>query len=49
MHRILRRQLRKLGLDADNPPQDLDEWHALIERIDMAYQQHDEGLYTLER
>ena len=48
MHRFLHRQLRKLGLDADKPPQDLNEWYALIERIDMAYQQNDDGLYTLE-
>ena len=49
MHRILRRQLKKLGLDENAPPKDASQWQAFLQRIDTAYQQADEGLYTLKR
>lgn len=48
MHRLLARQLRKLGLDASSGPDAL-QWGGLIERISSTYQQADSDRYTLER
>lgn len=48
MHRLLARQLRKLGLDASAGPDD-EQWEALLARVSDAYQQADDDRYTLER
>lgn len=48
MHRLLARQLRKLGLDATQPP-DAITWRQLLHAIGDAYEQSDQDRYTLER
>jgi len=48
MHRLLKRQLRKLGLAIDKSPQQKD-WQVFIERIDQSYHDTDDARYTLER
>ena len=49
MHRILQRQLRKLGLTEKAPPKDAAEWQAFLQRVGTTYQQSDDGIYTLKR
>lgn len=50
MHRLLRRQLKKSGLDpASETPPTLDQWRKLLPHIDRAYGQSDQDRYTLER
>ena len=48
-HSILRRQLKRLKLSAEQPPQDARQWRALLERIDAYYEQVDEDRYLIER
>lgn len=47
-HRLLARQLRKLGLDAHRPP-DAAAWQALLTAVNQAYIESDQDRYTLER
>ncbi len=47
MHRVLERQLRKLGI-GDDPP-NAEQWKALLQRIDTVYTAADQDRYTLER
>lgn len=47
MHRVLDRQLRKLGLGEDPP--DATQWRAFLERVDQSYTSADQDRYTLER
>ncbi len=47
MHRILERQLRRLGI-GDAPPSH-EQWTAFLERVDQAYTEADQDRYTLER
>lgn len=47
MHRVLARQLKKLGI-TEGPP-DAEQWAALLERVDCAYVEADQDRYTLER
>jgi len=49
VHRVLRRQLSKLGVDAAAGPSRPEQWQELMERIDRSYQQADQDRYTLER
>lgn len=49
MHRLLERQLRKLGIDPEQGPENVDEWKSLLERLDQSYQEADRDRYTLER
>ncbi|WP_177419350.1 GGDEF and EAL domain-containing protein [endosymbiont of Lamellibrachia barhami] len=50
MHRLLRRQLKKSGLDpASETAPTLDQWRKLLPHIDRAYGQSDQDRYTLER
>ncbi len=44
----LARQLRKLGLDAEHPP-DAAGWLSLLSIVDQTYSDADQGRYTLER
>jgi two-component system, LuxR family, sensor kinase FixL len=46
MHRLLTRQLRKLGI-VEAPTEQ--QWSALLERVDRAYTEADQDRYTLER
>ena len=48
LNRLLARQLRKLGLDAQHPP-DAAVWSDLLSVIDRAYDDADQDRYTLER
>ena len=47
MHRVLERQIRKLGIGSDPPT--AEQWTRLLERIDHAYTAADQDRYTLER
>ena len=48
-HRVLARQLKKLGLDPAQPPPDAADWQHFLERISRAYKQADQDRYLLER
>ncbi|WP_167367285.1 sensor domain-containing diguanylate cyclase [Solemya elarraichensis gill symbiont] len=48
MHRLLSRQLRKLGLTDTSSP-DAEQWGGLLQRISDTYQQADDDRYLLER
>jgi diguanylate cyclase (GGDEF)-like protein len=47
-HRILERQLRRLGLSAVDPP-DRTQWTKLLEVVSTSYQESDADRYTMER
>ena len=47
-HRLLSRQLKKLGLREDTPP-DPAGWAALLERVSATYADADQDRYTIER
>lgn len=47
MHRTLARQLKKLGI-GEAPPT-MEQWVALLERVDRSYVEADRDRYTLER
>jgi PAS domain S-box-containing protein len=49
MHAILGRQLKRAGLQADAPPNDVNAWTSLLQAIDRAYAQADDDRYLLER
>jgi len=48
MHPLLLRQLKKLSLDASQPPS-AEDWRRLLERASATYTQADRDRYTLER
>ncbi len=48
MHRVLERQLRKLGIGSGGLPT-AEQWTLLLERIDLVYTAGDQDRYTLER
>ena len=48
MHKLLSRQLARLGIDHSHPPAS-EPWSLLLERIDKAYTQIDQDRYLLER
>lgn len=48
MHRLLMRQLKKLGLEETSEP-DAQQWATLIEQVSSTYEQADSDRYTLER
>jgi signal transduction histidine kinase/CheY-like chemotaxis protein len=48
-HRLLDRQLRKLGLKNGAPLPSPDLWNALLDRISTTYAESDEDRYLLER
>jgi signal transduction histidine kinase len=48
MHPLLKRQLKRLGIDDGEPPIGAD-WDALLARVDATYEQADQDRYTLER
>ena len=47
-HRLLLRQLKKVGVDPQNPP-DAEQWRLFLARVETAYSESDEERYTLER
>lgn len=48
-HRLLGRQLAKMGLSAEKPPQSSDQWREFLDRVSKAYNDYDEDRYLLER
>ena len=48
MHKLLRRQLKKLKLDDVSPP-DLKAWHKLLRKINASYQTSDHDRHKLLR
>lgn len=49
MNPVLARQLRRLGLEASDPPTDGEAWRKLLNRIDRFYDEADRNRYRLER
>ena len=47
-HALLLRQLRRLGLGPEMPP-DLSAWQAFIDRVSKAYEEADQDRYVMER
>ena len=48
MHRLLARQLKKLGLSKDQVPSEK-QWAKLLNTIEKSYEASDQDRYTLER
>ena len=48
MHRLLKRQLKKLSLEPDRAPE-AETWRRFLSMVDDAYNQSDQDRYTLER
>ncbi len=46
---LLIRQLKKLGLSENEPPDDKNKWLDFLKRVEKAYSESDEDRYTLER
>ncbi len=49
LHKLLSRQLNRLGLSYDLLPTDLERWQELIEKISKAYVEADQERYLTER
>lgn len=49
MHRVLERQLRRLGLSPEELPDDLLVWHRLLEKVEGFYADFDQNRYLTER
>ncbi|TKB81323.1 MAG: response regulator [Nitrospira sp.] len=49
MHPLLRRQLKRLGLDPTNCPADLAGWQAMLDRVSQSYVENDQGRALLEQ
>ena len=48
LHPVLKRQLKKLGISQDSPP-DGNAWARFIEKVNVSYEDADLDRYTLER
>jgi len=48
MHKLLQRQLKKLGLTTETLPA-IADWKAFVEKINQVYQQSDKDRYVMER
>ena len=48
MHPLLKRQLKRIGADAETPP-DSAAWAMLLERVSAAYREGEDERYLLER
>lgn len=49
MHRLLKHQLRRLRIDPEKGPEQVEQWTALLGRVASAYDEADQDRYTLER
>jgi signal transduction histidine kinase len=49
MNKVLARQLRRLNLSPEKPPESAEDWKALLDAIGAAYDQSAEDRYLLER
>lgn len=43
MHPLLKRQLKRIGLDEATVPTSLDGWQQLLERVNQSYLESDQG------
>ena len=48
MHYMLLRQLQKLGLTGNTPPEDTTQWQTFLENLDTTYKQTDDDIYSLK-
>lgn len=49
MHRVLARQMRRMGLTLDEPPRDAATWKLFLERVEGSYDDADRNRYLNER
>jgi PAS domain S-box-containing protein len=49
LHATLRRQLRRLQLSEEHPPDSVETWRSFLARINQAYANHREDQYLVER
>ena len=49
MHPLLQRQLKRLDLDPERCPTDMEVWRAVLERISQSYTEGDQGRTLLEQ
>lgn len=49
MHPLLKRQLKRLGLDDASGPPSLETWQQLLDRVSQSYLESDQGRELLER
>lgn len=49
MHRVLARQMRRMGLNLDEPPGDTSTWKLFLEKIEGFYDDADRNRYRTER
>jgi len=49
MHRLLRRHLRKAGLEDQTTPPTASQWATFLERVEASYQRADQDRYLMDR
>ena len=49
LHALLKRQLRRVGVDLDADRPEHGAWRELLQRVSRAYEEHDQERYLLER
>ena len=49
VHRLLQRQLKKLRLDQDSFPQNLEQWQSLLDSVNNSYSEYDNDIYLHEQ
>ena len=49
LHPLLKRQLKRLGLEVESGAPDAERWRELVQRVSRAYEEHDQERYLLER
>jgi diguanylate cyclase (GGDEF)-like protein/PAS domain S-box-containing protein len=49
LHALLKRQLRRVGVDLDADSPEHGAWRELLQRVSRAYEEHDQERYLLER
>lgn len=49
LHPLLKRQLKRLGLEVECDAPDAERWRELVRRVSRAYEEHDQERYLLER
>ena len=49
MDKLIQRQLRRLKLAVESPPEDLAAWQGFLDSVDRSYRQHQQDRYLLER
>ena len=49
LHRVLQRQMKKIGVGPGLPPRNEEVWNHFLERVDRFYHEADQGRYLLEQ